>query len=207
MPFLVIECKAVSEGVRSGAAVRQLAAYYRGSGAVFGVLTNGCLYRFFGGFEVSGEMDSEPFFEVDMEGLSGPELEGLRVFSKESSVGAACVWAARRWTEGRADLGECETREGIERAALAVVREALRGAGACGRVWVDTYTADSNIFYVECSGKRKRLCGLAFRRGGCRIGIYAGQDNDRETGRVGSVAELRGRVGEIVRRVVGQEGV
>ena len=169
VPFMVVECKFVGAPI-GAVAVGQLAGYYREFGAVFGALTNGLVWRFYGGFGGGGEMNTLPFFEVDIECLSAADLEGLAALSKGAGVGAAVCWAARRWLA--LESGGCGgegSREGVERAALAVVREALRGAGAVGRVALEVYTDDSNIFYYRAGGSRLRSVGWNF--GAAAVGL------------------------------------
>ena len=203
IPYIAVECKAVGESISVPGAVGQLARYYREFGPVFGALTNGLVWRFFGSFGSPGEMDTEPFFEIDLEGLAESDFEGLRVVAYRGSggVGPAVSWAARRWVELQSGAGGCgESRGVVERRALAVVREALRGAGCYGEVWQYAHRDDTNVFYGVGAG-RLRLCRLEFRNGSCRVGLYGGRGNEDRTGEVGSVVELGANMGGLVGRV------
>ena len=88
-PVILFECKPASNA-RLVDEQGQLKRYFEAAKPIVGVLTNGISYQFFGDLDKDGYMDSEPFLEVDLEGLDDedfddaetPEINALSIFTK-----------------------------------------------------------------------------------------------------------------------------
>lgn len=79
--LILIECKHWTKDLDYY--VSQLAGYFAGSLAHFGILTNGVEYRFYTDLDRANLMDEEPFLVVDMEALTDDSLEELEIFCKD----------------------------------------------------------------------------------------------------------------------------
>ena len=191
-PFLVGECKAVSDSLNSLDSRNQLAGYYSDFGAAFGFLTNGVRYRFYTDLRESGVMDVSPFFEVDFSNFDSSRLEGLRVFAKGCDPSGAMVWAA---SQGAVSRDFLEGGRGMfEADALAVLRALVFPVGDAGAVRMETHRESTNFYYWPgLRGDRRRLCRLDFGgAGGVVLRLYGASGNGDLVGewRVGSAAEL-----------------
>ncbi len=203
-PFLIGECKGVSNTLASYETRCQLGRYFSEFGAAFGFMTNGIRYRFYSDLRESGVMDSSPFFQVDFSCLDSGGLEGLRVFAKGSNADAAREWAmGRGGVSGRFQDGD---RGAFERDALAVLRAVVFPVGDAGAVHMEAHSDSTNFYHWPgLRGDRKRLCRLDFnRRGGVVLRLYgAGGNEDLVASPViGSAAEL-GLYADTIAGVVG----
>ena len=73
-PVMVIECKAASN-TNLMDEQGQLKKYFDASKPIVGILTNGIRYQFFVDLDKAGVMDSDPFVEVDLEGLDAEDID------------------------------------------------------------------------------------------------------------------------------------
>ncbi|MBW6514279.1 MAG: type I restriction enzyme HsdR N-terminal domain-containing protein [Candidatus Syntrophosphaera sp.] len=79
-PMILIECKHCGHdlNVHEG----QLLRYFHVSGARFGILTNGIIYRFYTDLKAPNKMDEKPFFEINMTDIKENEIDELKKFHK-----------------------------------------------------------------------------------------------------------------------------
>lgn len=80
-PIILFECKAYGADLDDEHA-SQLFRYFSVTQAKFGVLTNGCVYRFFTDIEESNKMDPKPFFEFNILDIRESIVEVLKRFTK-----------------------------------------------------------------------------------------------------------------------------
>lgn len=81
--IMLFECKKISEEPKPEHA-SQLFRYFSVSDARFGVLTNGKKYMFFTDLEKPNQMDSKPFFTLDLTNFEKHEVNELKKFTKNS---------------------------------------------------------------------------------------------------------------------------
>ena len=103
-PTIVVECKPVGDPLREGRSTGQLWEYFAAiAPSQFGILTNGLLYKFYGGQNGSTAMDMERFLEIDLEELVNVEdndfdadadVEALSIFAKSGFNPAVAQAAA-----------------------------------------------------------------------------------------------------------------
>ena len=80
-PVMVIECKPLGDNL--DAHTGQLSDYFTAvRGTRFGVLTDGCLYRFYTDLDDRNLMDSEPFLELDLFDIQPSLIAELERFTK-----------------------------------------------------------------------------------------------------------------------------
>ncbi len=79
-PIILIECKHWAQDLKLHD--NQLLRYFHVSNAKFGVLTNGCIYRFYTDLEKPNVMDEKPFLEVNLSDLRDHQIEELKKFHK-----------------------------------------------------------------------------------------------------------------------------
>lgn len=79
-PIILIECKHWKQDLNLHD--NQLLRYFNVSGAKFGLLTNGIIYRFYTDLESPNKMDEKPFLEVNMLDLKDVQIEELKKFHK-----------------------------------------------------------------------------------------------------------------------------
>jgi predicted type IV restriction endonuclease len=81
-PVILFECKWCGYELDHPKHGSQLYRYLSSTEAVFGVLTNGIIYRFYTDLEKPNAMDSKPFFEFNMEDIQESSVTELKRFSK-----------------------------------------------------------------------------------------------------------------------------
>lgn len=81
--IMLIECKKFGSNL-SPEHASQLYRYFSVSEARFSVLTNGVEYMFFSDLEKPNQMDSKPFFIIDLNKFEKHEIEELKKFTKNS---------------------------------------------------------------------------------------------------------------------------
>lgn len=91
-PIILVECKAVNKTLNTD--VSQLYRYFSPTGARFGALTNGVVYRFFSDLKTANVMDQTPFWEVDIRSADEGDVARLRRFAKDSFDAAKIKAAA-----------------------------------------------------------------------------------------------------------------
>ncbi|BCN92885.1 hypothetical protein THMIRHAM_06700 [Thiomicrorhabdus immobilis] len=79
--IMLIECKKFGSNLSPDHA-SQLYRYFSVSEARFSVLTNGIEYMFFSDLEKANQMDSKPFFIIDLNKFEKHEIEELKKFTK-----------------------------------------------------------------------------------------------------------------------------
>ena len=197
-PVLLVECKSPKCGIAGTAVVGQLARYFDGSGAKFGLLTNGVVYRFFGSLDSPGLMDRRPFLEVDFEGLVDSDIPALGRFVQDFDVAAAESWARRMQAKQRELEGGRANAEGLGFEVLAgiVGREGLR---------FESHASSANFYWWPgLRTERRRLCRLDFLKSGMVLRLYGGEGNYNELDRVRirDVGEVH-RFADVLRERVG----
>ena len=75
-PVIIFECKPASND-RLIDDRGQLQRYFQACSPIVAVLTNGIRYQFFADLDTNGTMDSEPFMEVNLDGLHEEEFEEM----------------------------------------------------------------------------------------------------------------------------------
>ena len=81
VPIMIVECKRLEDNLDDD--FEQLKGYFSAvSGARFGVLTNGRLYRFYTDLDESNLMDSDPFLEIDLFDIKPVLVAELERFTK-----------------------------------------------------------------------------------------------------------------------------
>ena len=81
VPIMIVECKPLEDNLDDD--FEQLKGYFSAvSGARFGVLTNGHLYRFYTDLDESNLMDSDPFLEIDLFDIKPVLVDELERFTK-----------------------------------------------------------------------------------------------------------------------------
>ena len=81
IPIMIVECKRLEDNLDDD--FEQLKGYFSAvSGARFGVLTNGRLYRFYTDLDESNLMDSDPFLEIDLFDIKPVLVAELERFTK-----------------------------------------------------------------------------------------------------------------------------
>ena len=81
VPIMIVECKRLEDNLDDD--FEQLKGYFSAvSGARFGVLTNGRLYRFYTDLDESNLMDSDPFLEIDLFEIKPVLVAELERFTK-----------------------------------------------------------------------------------------------------------------------------
>ena len=73
-PVIIFECKPAFHN-RLIDDSGQLRRYFQAAKPLVGVLTNGIQYQFFGDLDSDGSMDSEPFLEINLDGLDDEDFE------------------------------------------------------------------------------------------------------------------------------------
>ena len=91
-PIILVECKAINRTLNTD--VSQLYRYFSPTGARFGVLTNGVVYRFFSDLGKDNVMDQTPFWEVDIRSADEGDVVRLRRFAKDNFDAASIKEAA-----------------------------------------------------------------------------------------------------------------
>lgn len=82
-PTMLFECKHHAYDLDKAHA-SQLYRYFSVTGARFGVLTNGIVYRFFTDLEAPNKMDSKPFFEFNVLDYKERHIDDLKQFTKSA---------------------------------------------------------------------------------------------------------------------------
>ena len=81
VPIMIVECKRLEDNLDND--LKQLKGYFSAvSGARFGVLTNGHLYRFYTDLDESNLMDSDPFLEIDLFDIKPVLVAEIERFTK-----------------------------------------------------------------------------------------------------------------------------
>jgi predicted type IV restriction endonuclease len=83
-PIILFECKWCGHELDHPKHGSQLYRYLSSTEAMFGVLTNGMIYRFYTDLEKPNTMDSKPFFEFNMQDIQESSVAELKRFSKSS---------------------------------------------------------------------------------------------------------------------------
>jgi len=81
-PIVLFECKPADTDLGK-AHTSQLYRYFSVVPARFGVLTNGTTYRFYSDLDSPNQMDTRPFFEVDLLRLEDSQIGQLAKFAKD----------------------------------------------------------------------------------------------------------------------------
>ena len=81
VPIMIVECKPLGEDL--DAHFEQLKGYFSAvSETRFGILTDGCLYRFYTDLDKPNLMDSDPFLEIDLFDIQPLLVAELEQFTK-----------------------------------------------------------------------------------------------------------------------------
>jgi predicted type IV restriction endonuclease len=81
-PVILFECKWCGYELDHPKHGSQLYRYLSSTDAMFGILTNGIIYRFYTDLEKPNAMDSKPFFEFNMQDIQESNVAELKRFSK-----------------------------------------------------------------------------------------------------------------------------
>ena len=81
-PVILFECKWCGHELDHPRHGSQLYRYLSSTDAMFGILTNGIIYRFYTDLEKPNAMDSKPFFEFNMQDIQESNVAELKRFSK-----------------------------------------------------------------------------------------------------------------------------
>ena len=81
-PVILFECKWCGHELDHPKHGSQLYRYLSSTDAMFGILTNGIIYRFYTDLEKPNAMDSKPFFEFNMQDIQESNVAELKRFSK-----------------------------------------------------------------------------------------------------------------------------
>jgi predicted type IV restriction endonuclease len=81
-PAILFECKWCGYELDHPKHGSQLYRYLSSTDAMFGILTNGIIYRFYTDLEKPNSMDSKPFFEFNMQDIQESNVAELKRFSK-----------------------------------------------------------------------------------------------------------------------------
>jgi predicted type IV restriction endonuclease len=81
-PVILFECKWCGHELDHPKHGSQLYRYFTSTDVLFGVLTNGIIYRFYTDLEKSNVMDLKPFFEFNVHDVQESNVAELRRFSK-----------------------------------------------------------------------------------------------------------------------------
>jgi len=79
-PIILIECKHWQQDLNLHD--NQLLRYFNVSKALFGILTNGIIYRFYTDLAEPNKMDEKPFLEINMLDLKDVQIEEVKKFHK-----------------------------------------------------------------------------------------------------------------------------
>ncbi|MCA2668573.1 MAG: type I restriction enzyme HsdR N-terminal domain-containing protein [Microcystis sp. M114S2] len=83
-PIILMECKSCHQNLEHPKHSSQLHRYFNATGANFGVLTNGIIYRFYTDIVKDNIMDDKPFFEFNILDFDDSSVNELKRFSKSS---------------------------------------------------------------------------------------------------------------------------
>ena len=83
-PIILMECKSCHQNLEHPKHSSQLHRYFIATGANFGVLTNGIIYRFYTDTVKDNIMDDKPFFEFNILDFDESSVNELKRFSKSS---------------------------------------------------------------------------------------------------------------------------
>ncbi|CCI13942.1 conserved hypothetical protein [Microcystis aeruginosa PCC 9806] len=84
-PIILMECKSCHQNLEHPKHSSQLHRYFNATGANFGVLTNGIIYRFYTDIVKDNIMDDKPFFEFNILDFDESSVNELKRFSKSST--------------------------------------------------------------------------------------------------------------------------
>ncbi|GBF55465.1 prophage Lp2 protein 6 [Microcystis sp. 0824] len=84
-PIILMECKSCHQNLEHPKHSSQLHRYFIATGAKFGVLTNGIIYRFYTDTVKDNIMDDKPFFEFNILDFDESSVNELKRFSKSST--------------------------------------------------------------------------------------------------------------------------
>ncbi|BCU10339.1 type I restriction endonuclease [Microcystis aeruginosa] len=84
-PIILMECKSCHQNLEHPKHSSQLHRYFNATGANFGVLTNGIIYRFYTDIVKDNIMDDKPFFEFNILDFDESSVNELKRFSKFST--------------------------------------------------------------------------------------------------------------------------
>lgn len=79
--IMLFECKKFDSKL-SPSHASQLYRYFSVSDARFGVLTNGKEYMFFSDLEKANQMDSKPFFTLNLQDFEKSDIDELKKFTQ-----------------------------------------------------------------------------------------------------------------------------
>ena len=95
VPIMIVECKPLGDNLDNWTG--QLKDYFTAvREAHFGVLTDGCLYRFYTDFDDQNLMDNEPFLEINLLDIQPSLVAELEHFTKSRFNVDKALAAARR---------------------------------------------------------------------------------------------------------------
>lgn len=185
-PIILIECKALYSALDNAATV-QLERYVNSRlGVSLGILTNGRHYYFYADLDEPNILDAEPFFSIDLLGLTPESQERLKLFHKDRLDVDAVKEVGRSWKEVAALVRTLE-REWVEPSpdyiahfarpllkGQRVLTEKIRSEYAgylkeAHQIFLDRHTGSNPSRHAEIRSRQEK--GQSQSENGTSIGI------------------------------------